>query len=83
MLGLFNSGVKGPVVPSKANREDKVVLGRVSQEKRPFWFVVQQSLGLVTVNFAPIERTIDNVTQARDKEVDIIDLGDHHGLSYR
>ena len=46
---LFNAGVEGAVVAPERDREDKLVLRRVPQEKAALWLVLQERLRLVPV----------------------------------
>ena len=56
------------ILPSETDRENEIVLGRVSEEETSLWLVRQQFLGLVSVDLSPVERAVDDLTlQKREK----------------
>ena len=57
---FFDSCMQGPAVPAKADREDKVVLCRVSQQEASFRLVREQLFSLVPVDLAPVEGAVDD-----------------------
>lgn len=71
---LLNPSMKGPTVPAEADREDKVVLGRIPEEEASLWFVSQQLLGLITVNLAPIEGAVNYLSLMGNQKVFTVDL---------
>ena len=57
---FFDSCMQGPAVPTKADREDKVVLCRVPQQEASFRLVREQLFSLVPVDLTPVEGAVDN-----------------------
>ena len=56
------------ILPSETDRENEIVLGRVSEEETSLRLVRQQFLGLVSVDLSPVERAVDDLTlQKREK----------------
>ena len=59
------------ILPSETDRENEIVLGRVSEEETSLRLVRQQFLGLVSVDLSPVERAVDDLTLQRREKLSI------------
>jgi hypothetical protein len=49
--------MKTSAISSKTDTENVLILGRIPEKETSFWLTFQQTFGLISVHFAPIEGT--------------------------
>lgn len=61
--------MKGAAVATEADREEELILGGVSEQKRPLWFALQQLLCLKAVQHTPVTGAVVDLEEIRDQDV--------------
>lgn len=69
LVVLLDACVQRAAVAAKADREEELILGRVSQQKRSLWFALQQLLGLEAVQHPPVTGAVADLEEVRDQDV--------------
>ena len=76
VIPLLDAGVERPAVPAEAHGEEELLLGAVTQQKGALLLALQQTLGLVAVHLAPVERAGGDGLEVRHQAVHVVDLND-------
>lgn len=69
LVVLLDACVQGAAVAAKADREEVLVLGGVSQQKRALRFALKELLRLEAVQDTPVARAVADLEQVRNQDV--------------